>query len=86
MCLICIISKVLYMSSSFRLMGVESHDFSLAEKKITACKGEQIHKMRQLFSLKMVLKYYSPTVTHGKTFVLDFWYKTKVLPYAAVGE
>ena len=33
------------MSSSFWLLGVESHDFFQAEKERTACKAEQIHKM-----------------------------------------
>ena len=33
------------MSSSFGLLGVESRDFSHAEKERTACKAEQIHKM-----------------------------------------
>ena len=37
--------KVLYMSSSFWLLGVESRDFSHAEKERTACKADQIHKM-----------------------------------------
>ena len=32
---------VLYMSSSFCLLGVESLDFSKAEKEGTACKAEQ---------------------------------------------
>jgi hypothetical protein len=30
------------MSSSFWLLGVESHEFSQAEKEKTACKAEQI--------------------------------------------
>ena len=30
---------MLYMSSSFRLLGVESRDFSYAEKERTACKS-----------------------------------------------
>jgi hypothetical protein len=34
---------VLYMSSSFWLLGVESRDFSQAEKERTACKAGQIH-------------------------------------------
>ena len=38
------------MSSSFWLLGVESHDFSQAEKEITACKAEQIHKMTPIFT------------------------------------
>ena len=33
------------MSSSFRLLRVESRDFSQAEKEKNACKGEQIQKM-----------------------------------------
>ena len=42
--------KVLYMSSGFGLLGVESRYFSHAEKKITACKAEQIHKMTTIFT------------------------------------
>ena len=37
------------MSSSFWLLGVESLDFSHAEKERTACKDEQIHKMTTIF-------------------------------------
>ena len=33
------------MSSSFCLLGVDSRDFSYAEKERTSCKAEQIHKM-----------------------------------------
>ena len=40
------------MSSSFWLLGVESRDFSHAEKERTTCKAEQIHKMTTI-SLKM---------------------------------
>ena len=45
-------SWVLYMSSSFWLLGVESRDFSQAEKQRTACKAEQIHKMTTIFNQK----------------------------------
>ena len=38
-------TKVLYMSSSFLLLGIESRYFSQAEKERTASKAEQIHKM-----------------------------------------
>ena len=38
------------MSSSFWLLGVESRDFSHAEKERTACKAEQIHKMTTIFT------------------------------------
>ena len=41
---------VLYMCSSFWLLGVESRDFSQAEKERTACKAEQIHKMTTIFT------------------------------------
>ena len=41
---------VLYMSSSFWLLPVESRDFSQAEKERTACKAEQIHKMTTIFT------------------------------------
>ena len=37
-------SWVLYMSSSFWLLRVESRDFSQDEKERTACKAEQTHK------------------------------------------
>ena len=37
--------SVLYMFSSFWLLGVESRDFSHAEKEKTACKADQIGKM-----------------------------------------
>ena len=43
-------TQVLYMSSSFWLLGVESRDFSQAEKEKTACKAEQIHKMTTIFT------------------------------------
>ena len=38
------------MSSIFWLLGVESRDFSLAEKERTACKSEQIYKMATVFT------------------------------------
>ena len=38
------------MSSSFWLLGVESRDFSQAEKENTAFKAEQIHKMATIFT------------------------------------
>ena len=43
-------TKVLYISSSFGLLGVESRDFSQAEKERTACKAQQIHKMTTIFN------------------------------------
>ena len=43
-------SKVLYMLSSFWLLGVESRDFSQAEKERKACKAEPIHKMTIIFT------------------------------------
>ena len=43
-------TEVLYMSSSFWLLGVESRDFSHAEKERTACKAEKIHKMKIIFT------------------------------------
>ena len=42
--------KVLYMSSSFWLLEVESRDFSQAEKERAACKAGQIHKMTTIFT------------------------------------
>ena len=41
---------VLYMSSSFWLLGIESRDFCHAEKERTACKAVQIHKMTTTFT------------------------------------
>jgi hypothetical protein len=38
------------MSSSFWLVGVESRDFSQAEKERKACKADQIHKMTTVFT------------------------------------
>ena len=46
----CKITRVLYMSSRFGLLGVVSRDFSQAEKEGTACKAEQIHKMTSIFT------------------------------------
>ena len=46
------ITMVLYMSSGFWLLRVESRDFSQAEKERTACKAEQIHKMTIIFTQK----------------------------------
>ena len=43
-------TEVLYMSSSFWLLGVESRDFSHAEKEITACKSCAIHKLTIIFT------------------------------------
>jgi hypothetical protein len=42
--------NVLYMSSGFGLPGVESRDFSQAEKERTACKAEEIHKITTIFT------------------------------------
>ena len=41
---------VLYICSSFWLLGVESRDFSQAEKERTACQAVQIHKMATIFT------------------------------------
>ena len=41
---------LLYMSSSFWLFGVESRDFSQAQKERTDFKAEQIHKMTIIFT------------------------------------
>ena len=41
---------VLYMSTSFWLLRVESRDFSQAEKERTACKAKQIHKITAVFT------------------------------------
>ena len=37
-------AEVVYMSSSFWLLDVASSNLSQAEKEITACKAEKIHK------------------------------------------
>ena len=42
--------KVVYMSSSFWLLAVESRDLSQAEKETTAFKAEQIKKMTTIVS------------------------------------
>ena len=34
----------------FWLLGVESRGFSQAEKEVTACKAEEIHKMTTIFT------------------------------------
>ena len=38
------------MSSSFLQLAVGSRDLSQAEKEITLCKAEQIHKMTTIFT------------------------------------
>ena len=40
----------LILCSKKKILGVESRDFSQAEKEITACKAEQIHKMTSIFT------------------------------------
>ena len=45
-------TKVLYMPSSFGLLGIDSRDICQAEKERTACKAEQIHKMTNIFHSK----------------------------------
>ena len=42
--------STVYMSSSFWLLGVESCDFSHAEKERTAYKAEKIHKITTIFT------------------------------------
>ena len=43
-------TQVLYMSFNFWLLQVESRDFSQADqKKRTACKAEQIHKITPIY-------------------------------------
>ena len=37
-------------SPSFWLLGVESRDFSHAEKERTVCKDDQIHKIATIFT------------------------------------
>ena len=55
---------VLYISSSFWLLGVESCDFSHAEKERTACKAEKIHKMTIIFTQNNPNVCFKKTVTH----------------------
>ena len=43
-------SQMLYMCSSFWLLGVESLEFSQTEKETTACKAEEIHKIATIFT------------------------------------
>ena len=43
-------TQMLYMSSSFWLLGVESRDFSHVEKEKTACNAEQIHKITTIIT------------------------------------
>ena len=43
-------AQVLYMSSNFWLLRVESRDFSQAEKETTASKAEQIYKRTTIFT------------------------------------
>ena len=45
-----LVALVLYMSSNFWLLGVESRGLSQAEKERIACKAEQIHKMTTIFT------------------------------------
>ena len=45
-----LVALVLYMSSNFWLLGVESHDFSHVEREINACKDKEIHKMTTIFT------------------------------------
>ena len=44
------VTKVLCMSYSFWLLGVESRDFSQAEMERTDSKAEQIHKMTTIYT------------------------------------
>ena len=44
------ISGMVYMSSSFWLLAVESCDLPQTKKDITASKAEQIHKMTPIFT------------------------------------
>ena len=46
--------KVVYMSSCFLQLAVGSHDLSQAEKEITVCKADQIHKKTSIL-LKMTI-------------------------------
>ena len=59
--------KVLYMSSSFWLLGVESRDFSHAEKERTARKAEQIQKMIFIFTQNC------PMLSYWVKIVLILW-------------
>ena len=46
------LSYVIYMCSSLLQLAVVSRDLSQAQKLITVCKAEQIHKMRVIFTQK----------------------------------
>ena len=48
--MVCRIVSIRLLILGFWLLGVESRDFSNAEKKRTACKAEQIHKMTTFFT------------------------------------
>ena len=43
-------SKVVYMCSSLLQLAVGSHDLSQAEKEITVCKADRIHKKTSIFT------------------------------------
>ena len=63
------------MSSSFWLLGVESHDFYQAEKERTACKAEQIQKMTTIFTQKpLLILLYSVQPKMLKDFSVLFFY------------
>ena len=58
-------TQMLYMSSSFWMLGIESRDFSCAEKKRTTCKAEQIHKITTTLF---------PRIVFAKTILFWFWH------------
>ena len=60
------VCKVLYMSSRFWLLGVESRDFSHVEKERTACKAKQIHKMTTIFTENDPTHYLQLKLLSGK--------------------
>ena len=45
-------AQVVYMCSSLLQLAVGSHDLSQAEKEITACKADRIHKKTSIFTQK----------------------------------
>ena len=68
------------MWSSFWLFGVESHDFSHAEKERTACKVAQIQKMTTIFTLN------GPRLSIWVKIVVNLWICSAlqaVLPFSA---
>ena len=72
--------KDVYMSSSFGLLTLESRDLSQAEKEITSCKAEQIHKLTSICTQN------GPRLSFWVKIVLFVWICSAlqaVLPFSA---